>query len=72
MVKLYLPIAGETGGADKLDDSKVRGWRCEARRASHLSLFIAPVTPGMARETGNSRGHGGERQDTGNEKSTSP
>jgi len=71
MVKLYLPIAGETGGADKLDDSKVRGWRCEARRASHLSLFVAPVG-----HTGNGRGHGERgrtRAEAGHgEKSTSP
>jgi len=64
MVKLYLPIAGETGGADKLDDSKVRGWRCEARRASHLSLFVAPVGhTGNGRDTGREAGHG-RRQDT--------
>jgi len=38
MVKLYLPIAGETGGADKLDDSKGAGLEVRG------SESVAPLT----------------------------
>jgi hypothetical protein len=48
MVKLTLPIAGETGDADNLDGSMVRGLGCDARRASHLSHFVdVPGCPGQ-------------------------
>jgi hypothetical protein len=50
MVKLSLPIAGETGDADNLRRLQVRGLGCEARRASHPTLFWASGPRTGARE----------------------